>query len=178
MKRPILAFLLLALLGLQTVRADDSVVARLRQRLTASDADAVNAYLDTEAGWKRDALPFFAQVKRCDRPALELMLDLMSTTNASASKGNSDLLELAMGRCPEVLLPLTPVMLVGQLCRLDAWAEGKAGLATTAQELAEIDRRLKRIRLSTSLRNSEQGKACVHVYSAVRAEASQAPQGK
>jgi len=126
------AALLLAVLVYGNVEATESAAVRLQKRLQATSPDAGNAYLDTEAGWKRDGLPFFAQVKQCNLAALKLMLALMKSTNASTTKGNNDLMELAMGRCPEILLPLVPLDSIPGLCAVDAWAESKAKLVWCA----------------------------------------------
>ncbi len=137
-------------------------------RLQTSSADAVNAYLDTDAGWKQDGLPFFTEVKQCKQAALKLMLVLAESTNASAVQGNNDLLELAMGRCPEILLPMVPIKAVPRLCSVDAWAESRKRPASAAEQISEINRRLvvlERTKLATS---SEIAKSCLGAYIAKR----------
>jgi hypothetical protein len=168
------AALLLTALVCGNVGAAESAVVRLQKRLQATSPDAVNAYLDTEAGWKRDGLPFFAQVKRCDLAAVKLMLALTKSTNASATQGNNDLLELAMGRCPELLLPLVPLDSIPRLCAVDAWAESKAKLATPSEQIAEIERRVGSLNRSKPTASSENGKSCLSSYAAKREQLGRA----
>ncbi len=110
-------------------------------------------------------------MKKCDLPAMKLMLALRKTTSASSSKGNNDLLELAMGRCQNLLPPLIPSDAVTQFCAVDAWSESRTRLATLQEQISEIDRRVRTLRRSPS---SENGKSCLSSYAAKRVLLSRA----
>jgi hypothetical protein len=152
---------------LPTSAESSPALMELKLRLDREGPDAVNAYLDTETGWK-EGKHLFRLATGCQVDAMRIVLRLMDSTNASATKGNSDVLELAMGRCPEQLLPMTPLTLVPQLCSVQAWSEFKPKLSTDSQKVAEIDRRTVRLRTNTVLARVAQRETCLEAYAKAR----------
>ena len=148
------------------VFAIDPMIADLKARLAKADADVVNAYLDDHFETKVTRLRHL--ILRCDPDALSLTVSLLNSSNATATQGNSAMLELAMGKCPEKLLPIVPLARVRTLCAVDAFAETKPGLVPPAALLKEIDRRVGYLRMRGLLATSENGRACLDAYSASR----------
>ena len=106
----------------------------------------------------------------CDPEALALTVKLLNSSNASATHGNSAMLELAMGRCPERLLPMVPTARVRGLCAVEAFADNRPGEAAPTRLLEEIDRRVRYLRAREVVANSENGRGCLAAYEEVRRE--------
>jgi hypothetical protein len=110
--RALLVGAIVGLLGLRA--AADSLVVNLQERVTKSNVAAVNGYF--AANWETKMAPLGRLVRQCDVGALRLSVRLLDTTNLEALQGHVYSLELAMGRCPEKLLPLVPESHVKSLC--------------------------------------------------------------
>lgn len=144
------------------VLAAEPLVVDLQRRLAGADVAAVNAYLS--ANWETKMARLGRLVRRCDVSALRLSTSLLETTNLEALQGHVHSLELAMGRCPEKLLPLVPPSHVKGLCAVDAYAE----MHPTSRLVVEIDRRVLQIRKARQLASSPNGQACLDAYAAAR----------
>lgn len=142
--------------------AGDFLVADLQGRLAIGDVAAVNAYLS--ANWETRMAALGRMVRRCDTDALHLSVRLLDTTNLEALQGHIFSLELAMGRCPEKLLPIVPASQVKSFCAVDAFAE----MHPSTNLAAEIDRRVLVIRKASSLAASPNGASCLDAYAASR----------
>jgi hypothetical protein len=143
--------------------APNPALTQIKLWLDRDGPDAVNAYLYSEPGWKV-AKTLFRLASRCEIDALQIVVRLMDTINASATEGNNDVLELAMGRCPERLLPMTPLPLVPQLCSVQAWSVSRPKLPSDSQMVAEIDRRTAKLRRYTNQEMLQNGQACIDAY--------------
>lgn len=153
------------------VVAADPLVAELRHRLAIArvgeanvylPADAPNAYLS--ANWETKMARLGRLVQRCDHQALALSVELLNTTNLEALGGLVYSLELAMGRCPERLLPIVPSAHIQSLCAVDAYAEEHP----TLKLAAELDRRVARLRKAGPLAATQKVIACMDAYAAAR----------
>lgn len=140
----------------------DRLVVELSNRLAAADVAAVNAYLSEN--WETKMARLGRLVRSCDRGALGLSVRLLDTTNLEALQGHVYSLELAMGRCPETLLPIVPSAHVKSLCAISAYVEKHP----TAKPVAEIDRRVTFIRKLGMLAASPNGKDCIEAYAAAK----------
>jgi hypothetical protein len=157
------ALLVAVMVGLPGMRAAAApLVVELQERLTKSDVAAVNAYLS--ANWETKMAPLGRLVRQCDADALRLSVRLLETTNLEALQGHVYSLELAMGRCPEKLLPIVPASHVKSLCAVDAYAE----MHPSSKLTAEIDRRVSGIRKLSRLAATANGSACLDAYAAAR----------
>lgn len=155
--------LIISMIGaLGVVHAAESVVADLQRRLTTSDVSTVNAYLS--ANWETKMKPLGNLVQHCDLRALKLGASLLQTTNLEALQGHVYFLELAMGKCPEKLLPLVPLVHIKSLCAVDAYADSHPA----SKLVDELDRRIQHIRTKSSLATSTAGKTCLDAYEAAR----------
>ncbi len=153
----------IALLGMSgETLARVPLIDELRSRLAKSDVAAVNAYLS--ANWETKMAQLGRLVQRCDQDALELSVDLLSTTNLEALQGHVYSLEVAMGKCPEKLIPMVPNAQIKSLCAVDAYSETHP----SARLVDEIDKRVKQIGKTKQLAASENGQACIDAYQAAR----------
>ncbi|WP_157522329.1 hypothetical protein [Mitsuaria sp. 7] len=144
----------------------DPFIHQLNSRLERTGADAVNSYIDDN--FEKMVPRLRELVRRCDPDALALTIKLLNSTNASATQGNAAMLEIAMGRCPERLLPMVPTTRVKGLCAVEAFADNQPGGANPAQLIREIDRRTRSLRSRGAVANSEKGKICLEGYEEVR----------
>ncbi|MFX1680986.1 hypothetical protein PV762_17290 [Mitsuaria sp. CC2] len=164
MKRTATSLLLLLLISTAaSAGSKSSAVAELRARLDRSDVAAVNAYLS--AHWESRMAPLATAVQRCDREALDLSVRLLDTTNLEALQGHTYSLELAMGKCPEKLLPLVRVDQVAMLCAVNAFSEGHPSVKIDR----ELDRRMTALRRHRVVAESQTGSACLDRYTELRA---------
>jgi hypothetical protein len=141
-----------------TTCAADSLVKDLNHRLAVTGVEAVNIHLS--ANWDTKMVRLGRLVQRCDRDALKLSVRLLNTTHTEALQGHGYVLELAMGRCPETLLPLVPAARLESLCNVAAYSDTHP----EANLVAEIDRRLDYIRKVGWLAASPNGRACMDAY--------------
>lgn len=159
MKLPLIVLCLLSMTGPVPAEGPrSSVVDSLQARLERSDVSTVNAYLS--AHWESDMASLGASVQRCNSDALKLSVRLLDTTNLEALQGHTYSLELAMGKCPEKLLPLIEMHQVGPLCAVNAFAEEHPA-ASLAREL---DRRMAALRKQRLAAGSKTGAACLDRY--------------
>lgn len=142
--------------------SSDQLVVELNNRLAEVGVAAVNAYLSEN--WETKMARLGRLVRSCDREALGLSVRLLETTNLEALQGHVYSLELAMGRCPETLLPIVPSAHVKSLCSINAYVDRHP----TAKPVAEIDRRLASIRMLGVLAASPNGKDCIEAYAAAK----------
>jgi hypothetical protein len=152
--------------------AMDALIRDLKARLERTDADVVNRYLDDH--FEKTIPRLRDLVVRCDPDALRLTVRLLDSTNASATQGNAAMLELAMGTCPERVLPLVPVMRVKALCAVEAFADSQQGAVAPEALLTEIERRVRHLRARAVIAASENGRACLEGYEVLRRELSDA----
>lgn len=164
---------LVLLIACSGASATDALILDLRTRLTNArigdeniylPADAPNAYLS--AHWETKMARLGRLMGRCDREALALGVELLHTTNAEARGGLIYALELAMGACPEMLLPIVPVAHIKSLCAVAAYIEEHRAVTRAAL----IDRRIARLRKSPALASSPRGQACIDAYQSARRE--------
>ena len=151
------------MVGLSSLSAiAEPLIVDLQRRLTDSDVDALNAYLS--ANWETRMAPLGRLVRHCDVDALGLSVRLLDTTNLEAHQAHVFSLELAMGQCPEKVLPLVPASHVRSLCSVDAYSE----MFPSRKLTAEIDRRVSVIKKMSRLAVSGNGTACLEAYAAAR----------
>lgn len=139
-----------------TYSASPSVVPELNRLLAKGGHRAVDRLLAAQPDrtWKL----LLELETSCDRPALALGLRLLNTTNASMLEGYYFGLQVAMGQCPGVLLPVTPASRVGELCNISALTE-----LTDDESRAELQLRLSALR-PMPVSKSAKGLICVQTY--------------
>lgn len=137
------------------VRASDTLLAELEQRLARSSVDAVNAHLVAHAS--STMVPLHQQTAACQRRAVSLTVRLSRGREARAAGAHGDALRLAAGRCPGYVLALLTPVEVPRLCT----AASGWGPATAARELR---RRIADIDADAQLRASPRGQACRAAY--------------
>jgi hypothetical protein len=136
------------------------LVSDLRVRLAKGDVAAVNSYLSSN--WNTKMAELGRMVRRCNADSLRLSVELLETTNLEALQGHIFNLELAMGRCPEKLLPLIPLVHVNSVCAVDAYTETHP----STQLSREIKRRMTAIRETKWRTASPAVAACLDAYAA------------
>lgn len=161
-----------ALLACGVANSADRLVVELSSRLASSDVAAVNEYLSRH--WETKMAPLGRLVRACKPEALRLSLRLLETTNLEALQGHVFSLELAMGRCPEKILPQVPSAHVKSLCAVNAFAEIHPG----ANLVAELDSRLRTIRKLDRVANSPKGRECIAALLEAMLRAKQEPGGR
>lgn len=156
------ALVVAALCASGVAHAADQLVIDLQRRLVATDVATVNAHLS--ANWATKMARLGRLVRSCDREAIGLSVRLLDTTNLEALQSHVFNLELAMGRCPERVLPITPATHVKALCSVNAYME----MHPAAKPLPELDRRVVQLRRSDALAKSANGPICLDAYSTAR----------
>ena len=130
----------------------------LNRLLQSRGPDAVNAQLS--ANWETQSAHLGDLTERCDREAMRLSLALLQTTNLEALAGHHYSLQMAMGKCPGILLPMVPEERVRELCSIDAYIE-----ANPAKDPhKELARRQADLRRLGQLRTSPKGEVCAEAY--------------
>jgi hypothetical protein len=142
--------------------ASDALLEDLNRRLTAEGIAGVNTYLS--ANWETKMSELGDLTRRCDARALLLSITLLETTNAEALLGHTYSLEIAMGRCPERLLPLVSAAHVPMLCDIVTYEEAHPN----SNVLKEIDRRVARLQGLKGIAPPANWSACVESYRAAR----------
>ena len=141
-----------------TAVAADPLVEDLAARLARTDPATVNAHLS--ANWESKMSRLGRLVRRCDPAAVRLSVSLLDTTNLEAYQGHVFALELAMGKCLSNVLPVIPTGQVRAVCAIDAYSEVHRG----EDIVAEIDRRIRKIRSAPHLVASPNGQTCLEAY--------------
>jgi len=119
---------------------------------------SVNASLS--AHWETQMAALGRLIETCQRDAMALSVTLLDTTNLEALEGHAASLELAMGRCPEDLLPMVPLRHVPRLCSVSSFEDAHPE-RDPAPELRE---RVARLERSPRLMAGDRGQACVASY--------------
>jgi len=134
------------------------LVADLQGRLSREGVDAVNAYLSTQ--WESKMLPLGRMTERCEPRALRLTIALLDTRNAEALEAHGASLELAMGHCPERLLPQVPLSFVSRVCSVDSFEDQGTG----QKGPQELERRIAHLESARTLASTERGVVCLATY--------------
>ena len=114
--------------------------------------------------WETKSARLGKLTEGCEPDAVKLSVALLATTNLEALSGHHYSLQVAMGRCPQLLLPITPDERVSELCSVSAYIEANP----KGNPLRELSRRRAKLHKFSQLEESTKGQACIKAYEEAR----------